>query len=249
MSVLTATSALTGRNFRKTPTKSFVKKLDISTKRGRLRLTIETPIKKEKMKKITKSSKKVAKKTAKVSKVSKVSKVAAPVAPVAMKFATVETLANHIARRLPWARQTGKIYNLRTIKLDSASKGNGVVIWYGCRQMQNFFEFHVDRNMNISYSGIDLNKAAADALIVEISKLLKGNCFNAKANVMLIGNCFVPTLPSLPQVKSESAPAATSEIIINPERLAVLAAPAEAVSQQLEEIEGATAAAAIVAGN
>ena len=107
----------------------------------------------------------------------------------------------------------GKIYNLRTIKLDWASNGKSLVIWYGCHQTQNFFEFHVDRNLKVSYTGMDLNKADADVVIAEISKLLRGNCFNAKASVMLVGNCFVPQLPSLPQIKSEIAPVEAAAVV------------------------------------
>ena len=160
------------------------------------------------MKKITKKLAKKSVKSAAKAKSAKVSKVAAPVAPVAMKFANLDQLATHIARRLPWARQTSKIRDLRNIKLDPASNGNGLIIWYGCRQTQNVFQFNVDRNLNVTYNGIDLNKADADILIAEISKLLKGNCFNAKACVMLMDGCYVPTLPSLPQVKSDFAPVA-----------------------------------------
>lgn len=197
------------------------------------------------MKTITKKpAKKSIKKTVKTAaKVSKVSKVAAPVAKAqaaTMKFENLDQLATHIARRLPWARQSSKIRHLRNIKLDPASMGNGVIIWYGCKSTMNVIDFHINRNLEISYHGIDLNKEDADIIIAEIGKLLKGNCFNAKANVMLIGNCFAPTLPSLPQVKSESAPAATSEIIINPEGLAVLAAPDTEAEANAELVEADT---------
>ena len=156
------------------------------------------------MKTITKKpAKKPAKKSVKpAAKAKPAAKVATP---VPMKFANLDQLATHIARRLPWARQSGKTSHLRNIKLDPASNGNGLILWYGCRSTMNVISFKVDRNLDIQYSGMDLSKADADIIIAELNKLLKGNCYNAKACVMLYGDAFVPTLPSLPMVKSDIA--------------------------------------------
>jgi hypothetical protein len=129
-----------------------------------------------------------------------------------MKVESCEKLAELIARKLPWTKQSGKIFHLRNIKSDPTSHGKSLIIWYGCHKSEMNYEFRVTRNLGVTSLSYLISDTEAKSLEKEITDFLNGEDFNPKVSVSLIMNSYIPTLPEIIQKKEVSQAIVTESV-------------------------------------
>jgi len=187
---------------------------------------------KTKVKKVTKS--------AKVAKPAKVAKVAKGNVEPSMKVASCEALASLLWSKVPAYRDTGLIRDLVNIKVDPASHGKAVIIWYGGKT-DDRIELRVTLNFGVTCLSFAVPTDKRAMLEQEILGFLTMPNARKRVSVSLEMGSYRPQFTEILEVEQEkdSAPDTAMQT--------AAAVAAETVLEQggsIDEMSEASAAAA-----